>query len=813
MFQNIHSMKSILTFIFLVIFAIGATGQSPLNYSKVKINLQNTDLRQIGALGLETDHGIYARGKHFINDFSSQEIAKLTANGVDFEILIADVKSWYRERNLHEGHDHSHQKNGVDCDNLTTSIDYQTPANYEYGSMGGYLTYSELLPTLDSMAAKYPNLITARQPIDTFLTHEGRPVYWLKVSDNPNVEENEPELLYTALHHSREPNSLSQMIFYLWYLLENYDSDTEIQYLVDNTEMYFIPCINPDGYIYNELTDPQGGGLWRKNRYAQGGTTYGVDLNRNYGFEWGLDDFGSSPDPNTQTFRGPSEFSEPETQAVKHFCNTHQFKITLNYHTYGNLLIYPWGYDSSPTPEHTTFVNFAEVLTKENDYFPGLGDETIGYAVNGVSDDWMFGESTSKPPIFSMTPEVGDQDLGFWPPQSQIDRLNKSALRQNLVAAHLLLNYGEMKETNAATIVDATNGQIELNIKKYGLEAGDLTLSVTPLSNNVTVSTTAQTWSLAHLDDVDTTIDYSINTGTGTGALLEFLLELDNGTYIATDTIRRTYLNTAIIPVFEEDGAAINNWTVAGDWDITTGKFFSSPSSITDSPNGDYQGSATSSITLQNPIDLTDAVTANLKFQTTWAIEDDYDYAQVMASIDGANFTPLCGLYTTPGANAYSLQPPGEPLYDGIQNDWVQESIDLADYLGNQVWIRFTLNSDSFYELDGFYFDDLIVEKTTGMMTGLIDVDAGFASDLVVQPNPVDDKLDIQFTLDRNTESLRLVLVNMLGQVILEETNQHLTSGLHKLSMQTGALPNGVYHLRMTSKYQGTITRKIVKGS
>src|SRR5690606_9786063 len=120
----------------------------------------------------------------------------------------------------------------------------------------------------------------------------------------------------------------------------------EVRYLVDNTEMYFIPCINPDGYIYNETTDPFGGGLWRKNRWkGDDGMVYGVDLNRNYGYEWGADNSGSSPQPNGQTFRGTGPFSEPETQAVKFFCDSHQFRIALNYHTYGNLLIHPWGYN------------------------------------------------------------------------------------------------------------------------------------------------------------------------------------------------------------------------------------------------------------------------------------------------------------------------------------------------------------------------------------------------------------------------------------------------------------------------------------
>ena len=83
-----------------------------------------------------------------------------------------------------------------------------------------------------------------------------------KISDNPNQDENEPEILYDAVHHAREPNSLSQLIFYMYYLLENYGLNDEVTYLVNETEMYFVPCINPDGYIYNQINDPNGGGMW-----------------------------------------------------------------------------------------------------------------------------------------------------------------------------------------------------------------------------------------------------------------------------------------------------------------------------------------------------------------------------------------------------------------------------------------------------------------------------------------------------------------------------------------------------------------------
>ena len=243
--------------------------------------------------------------------------------------------------------------------------------------MGGYHTYAELLTVLDDMKAKFPNLISERQAIGEYLTQEGRPIYWLKIGVNPDIDEDKPAILYNALHHAREPNSLAQMIFYMWHLLENYETDEEVKYLMENVELYFIPCINPDGYVYNETTNPQGGGFWRKNRRInEGGQTFGVDLNRNYGFNWGIDDTGSSTNSASDVYRGTTPFSEPETQAVRDFCVQHQFKIALNYHAFSNLLIIPWGFDNSLTPDDATYRALGNKMTEQNNYLIGTGLET-----------------------------------------------------------------------------------------------------------------------------------------------------------------------------------------------------------------------------------------------------------------------------------------------------------------------------------------------------------------------------------------------------------------------------------------------------
>lgn len=150
----------------------------------------------------------------------------------------------------------------------------------------------------------------------------------------------------------------------------------------------------------------------------------------------------------------------------------------------------------------------------------------------------------------------------------------------------------------------------------------------------------------------------------------------------------------------------LNNWTSSGQWGITTSKFVSSPSSFTDSPSGNYASNTTATLTLNSNVDLTAALGAELEFATQWNIEIGYDYAQVLISTNnGSTWTPLTGLYTSLGTG--SFQPNGQPLYQGNQSSWVNEKINLNNYLGQNIRIRFLLRSDGSVNYDGWYVDDI----------------------------------------------------------------------------------------------------------
>lgn len=422
-------MKKLYLNLLLLLFIVSSAVAQNVKYYRVQIFTNDAGLQRLAAAGVGFDHGEYKKDAWFISEFSGNELNIIKQSGYPYKVLISDMSAYYVSRN------NIAETEPTEDQPLSCST-YAIPANFKYGSMVGFYTYKEMLAALDSMKLKFPNLITLRKRVSSSTTAEGRPLYYVKISDHPGIDENEPEILYTALHHAREPESVTQLIFYMWYLLENYTKDPFIKSLVDSTEMYFIPCVNPDGYIYNQSTNPQGGGLWRKNRRDNGSGSYGVDLNRNYGYKWAYDNSGSSPYKWDETYRGPGAFSEPETQMVRDFCRTHSFYFSLNHHTYANALIFPYGYKANTyTPDSALYRQYATRLAQCNSFITGTVNQTLGYLANGDSNDWMYGDQTSKTKIFALTPETGNSIDGFWPRKSRIIPLAQANVDMNLTAA------------------------------------------------------------------------------------------------------------------------------------------------------------------------------------------------------------------------------------------------------------------------------------------------------------------------------------------------------------------------------------------
>lgn len=282
-------------------------------------------------------------------------------------------------------------------------------------TMGGFLTFTEIIDSMDAIHDRFPTLVSARDSIGT--SWEGRTLWVYKISDNVDIDEDEPEIFYNSLIHAREPASWSWQNYYIDWLLTNYGMDSVATTIIDERELYFLPVFNPDGYVYNEQIEPNGGGMWRKNRRPGG---YGVDLNRNWGYMWGYDDNGSSPYPDDQTYRGPEAFSEPETQAVRDFIESRDFQLILNAHTYGDFFLYPYGYENIYTPDQDIYQVLGDSAEALTGYNAGTAWELL-YNVNGDACDWQYGEHQ----IFTCVTETGNYSDGFWPSPYRIPQLNE----------------------------------------------------------------------------------------------------------------------------------------------------------------------------------------------------------------------------------------------------------------------------------------------------------------------------------------------------------------------------------------------------
>ena len=352
-------------------------------------------------------------------------------------------------------------------------------------NFGRFYTYSEMVDFLDSLHTEFPSITTEKDSIGT--TWEGRTIWAMKISDSPDLDEDEPEVLFDALHHARETITLSVLLNFMRFLCGEYGNDPHATFLVDQREIWFIPVVNPDGYVYNETIAPNGGGMWRKNRRDDAVTApdVGVDLNRNYAVGFG--GAGSSGSTYDETYRGPNAFSEPETQTVRDFIVSRNFVTHNSYHSVMGVVLFPWGYTATPPPDIDTYNALAEEMTRLNGYPYGSVAAMLDIASGGTFD-WTYGDTLSKPKMFSFSTEVDGS--GFWPAESEIPSL----LAQNLWPDIYLSLVAGSYIAPTQSVVSGGNGNdrldpdesadLTITLKNDGLLAGASGVSLTLASDD-----------------------------------------------------------------------------------------------------------------------------------------------------------------------------------------------------------------------------------------------------------------------------------------------------------------------------------------
>ncbi|MEW2139706.1 M14 family metallopeptidase [Streptomyces sp. NPDC005409] len=301
-----------------------------------------------------------------------------------------------------------------------------------------YHNYAEATAEINQRVAQYPSIMT-KQVIGK--SYQGRDLIAIKISDNVATDEAEPEVLFTHHQHAREHLTVEMALYLLNEFGSKYGTDARVTNAVNGREIWIIPDLNPDGGEYDIATGSYRS--WRKNRQPNAGSSYiGTDENRNWNYKWGCCG-GSSGSKSSETYRGAAAESAPEVKVVSDFVRgrvvggKQQIKAAIDFHTYSELVLWPFGYTYNDTAPGLTaddlavYKKIGTSMAASNGYTPEQSSDL--YITDGTIDDWLWGSQKIFAYTFEMYPENGGG--GFYPPDEVIDRetaRNKDAVLQLL---------------------------------------------------------------------------------------------------------------------------------------------------------------------------------------------------------------------------------------------------------------------------------------------------------------------------------------------------------------------------------------------
>lgn len=286
----------------------------------------------------------------------------LQATGVPFVTLIDDVQA------------------KIEAERIPAAVERGATWFSDYKSTADYSAY------VNTLVALRPDL-ASRVSVGTSLL--GREIFGIKIT-SPGGS-NKPAAVFNGCQHAREWVAATTPMYIADQLIRTYDTDPQTKRMVDNVEFYIIPIVNPDGYEFTRSSTR----LWRKNRRTNGDGTFGVDLNRNWGYQWGGS--GASPVTSDDTYRGPSAFSEPETMALRDFILAHpNTRAHIDFHSYSQLVLAPWAYTTADAPDGSWLTPLSQQIAAAfssvyNNTYVGGPTGQILYLAAGASTDWTYG--------------------------------------------------------------------------------------------------------------------------------------------------------------------------------------------------------------------------------------------------------------------------------------------------------------------------------------------------------------------------------------------------------------------------------------
>ncbi len=710
-------------------------------------------------------------------------VDSLRSRGVAVEVLIPDMEDFAAERLR------------LSSEPPRTASD---PRSFRFGSMGGFYRLEEIYEEFARMQQFFPQAVAG--PDTLGFSVEGRPLlgYRFSLGHRPDTL---PAVLYTALHHAREPGSVTVLVYFLWWLLEQAAAGhPEARALLQQRLLYVVPVVNPDGYAFNESRRPNGGGMWRKNRRPNPDGSFGVDLNRNYGplAFWDAPNNGSSLNPQAETYRGPAPFSEPELQAIRALCQRYRFRLALHYHTYSNLLIYPFSALERETPDSLLYRLFAAVATRENLYSAGRDLQTVGYAARGVSDDWFYDTTDGgKPKVLAMTPEVGTIVDGFWPPRERLLPQARENLWLNRQAAWSAganirpLFFGAQWESTPSFWLQCCN---------IGTApSSPATVSIQPLSDGVSPPEEF-TLSLPSLGPAECrrllwALPPQASWREGDSLRLEVLITHDGVTH--RDTCALRWGRPSILPLFVSAEDA-HRWELDG-WGVVYDSALMAWT-LSSAPAGTYRDSASLYATLRAPLLLPAGSSAVLDFWARWSVEANYDVATLEISTDGgASWQRLRADRMKQGLGLPgSRQEAGLWGWDGHFPLWHPQRCDVSPFAGQSIRLRIGLLSDPALHFAGISVAQLrlltfqprqpssVSTRQERVPLQLFPQPIKPGQTLYLQlPEPLDGPCTLELTSVLGQSSLRSLL-HIAGGIGALTIPPHISAGAYQLVLRHG---------------------------
>ncbi|MBN1592367.1 MAG: zinc carboxypeptidase [Candidatus Coatesbacteria bacterium] len=643
-------------------------------------------------------------------------------------------------------------------DHLVIDGDFTRNLRALDSDMGDYSTFEEMTTELERLEAEYSGLLSLRSIGQSI---EGRDILMAVVSGAQGEDAVGGTCLLVGLHHAREIITSEVVLHVLRYLLESYGSDPEMTYLLDHRQVFLVPMLNPDGHLRVEE-----GHDWRKNTRDNGDGTFGVDLNRNYSYQWGYDDVGSSPETSSETYRGPEAFSEPETQAIRDLRLNTPYDVSLSFHSFGNIIFYPWSYSDLFSPDHALQSRLASIISAEGGYNYGNTAHLEYYPANGEFDDWNYAGLGYEQAVFGMTVEVGDT---YYEDEDSVEELceeNLNSCIQAIRASGSWLNIDQFRIVESEADGVLREGEtfcLELDVQSLSpFELRKITISCSTASPLLSI--TKPVIRIEYLDPLaklvssDCSFDLIALYGEELPQIVSFTVDVET-----TGFQRQIELK---VPVGATRDEEVISWDFEDDDDFDTFGFWQSgaPSGGGGLYNGNpgptlaYSGEKVYGTLLHGDVSGPDGrfiltspefscegfSCTRLFFQRWMNIGDWDDYRASVCVFAGGRWH---GVW--------------QSFNETTDSEWTEQSLDISRWADgrDKVRVRISLQANSRERYSGLYLDDMRVSGSSLLPRSY--------SDRVVVPLLLympDGALDTVVVVQNRRESMRQVQFEFRNQ-------------------------------------------------